>query len=123
MQSFCPNPSTPPSFNAAPAPRSPRRLHFVAWVHDDFVAEREAAEQFGFAAVALPHVHGREPGAAVAARLAKEGICCGGGDFYAVRCLKAQGIDPGHGVLRLSFVHYTAKAEIDRLTEALDRAL
>ena len=65
----------------------------------------------------------KEPGADAAARLSAEGICCGGGDFYAVRCLEAQGIDPGHGVLRVSFVHYTAKGEIDRLIAALDRAL
>lgn len=64
-----------------------------------------------------------EPGAAVAARLAAAGINCGGGDFYAVRCLEAQGIDPGRGVLRLSFVHYTTKAEIDRLIAALERTL
>ena len=82
------------------------------------IGPRKVAERMPTVALLL-----KEPGAAVAARLAKAGICCGGGDFYAVRCLKAQGIDPGHGVLRLSFVHYTAKAEIDRLTEALDRAL
>lgn len=68
-------------------------------------------------------LHLREPGAEAAARLSAEGICCGGGDFYAVRCLEAQRIDPDHGVLRLSFVHYTAKAEIDRLIAALERAL
>ncbi len=65
----------------------------------------------------------KEPGAAVAARLAPEGINCGGGDFYAGRCLTAQGVDPGHGVLRLSFVHYTKKAEVDRLIAALERTL
>ena len=43
-----------------------------------------------------------EPGAAVAARLARHGIMAGGGHFYAYRLLEAVGIDPGHGVLRLS---------------------
>jgi selenocysteine lyase/cysteine desulfurase len=62
-------------------------------------------------------------GAEAAARLARDGVMCGGGDFYAVRCLEAQGIDPDHGVLRVSFVHYTAPAEVDRLIAALDRAL
>lgn len=47
----------------------------------------------------------------------------GGGDFYAVRPLQAMGIDPAHGVLRLSFVHYTDAADIDRLIDALDRVL
>ena len=57
----------------------------------------------------------------VAARLAGRGIMCGGGDFYGVRCLEAQGVDPGHGALRVSFVHYTSPDEINRLIEALDR--
>ena len=60
---------------------------------------------------------------AVARELADHGIMAGGGDFYAVRCLEAQGIDPSHGVLRLSFVHYTNKAEVDKLIAALDHVL
>ncbi len=60
---------------------------------------------------------------AVAAALAPLGIMAGGGDFYAVRALQAQGIDPEKGVLRLSFVHYTSKAEIDKLITALDQTL
>ena len=79
---------------------------------------RDASARMPTVALAL-----KEPGRDAAARLAAEGICCGGGDFYAVRCLEAQGIAPHRGVLRLSFVHYTAKAEIDRLIAALDRAL
>ena len=63
------------------------------------------------------------PGEAVAADLAQHGIMAGGGDFYAVRALRAMGVDPAHGVLRLSFVHYTTEEEIDRLLQALDRIL
>ncbi len=63
------------------------------------------------------------PGAELAAELAGHGIMAGGGDFYAVRLLEAMGIDPGHGVLRLSFVHYTEGPEIERLTDALDAVL
>lgn len=59
----------------------------------------------------------------VAADLAPHGIMAGGGDFYARRPLRAMGIDPARGVLRLSFVHYTSKAEVDRLMEALDHIL
>jgi selenocysteine lyase/cysteine desulfurase len=33
------------------------------------------------------------------------------------------GVDPEKGVLRLSFVHYTSRAEVDRLIEALDHVL
>ncbi|MCL4187436.1 MAG: aminotransferase class V-fold PLP-dependent enzyme [Rhodobacteraceae bacterium] len=67
-------------------------------------------------------VHER-PGAELAAELAGLGIMTGGGSFYADRAVGAQGVDPAHGVLRLSFVHYTAPQDIDRLIAALDRVL
>ena len=63
------------------------------------------------------------PGAEVAADLAERGIMAGGGDFYAVRALRAMGVDPARGVLRLSFVHYTSREEIDRLLDALEKVL
>ncbi|MBL4556389.1 MAG: hypothetical protein JKP98_01765 [Rhodobacteraceae bacterium] len=47
----------------------------------------------------------------------------GGGSFYADRALAALAIPPEHGVLRLSFVHYTTASEIDRLIGALDAVL
>jgi len=64
-----------------------------------------------------------EPGEGAAARLAAHGIMAGGGDFYAGRPLKAMGVDPGPGVLRLSFVHYTSADEVTRLIDALDAEL
>jgi selenocysteine lyase/cysteine desulfurase len=63
------------------------------------------------------------PGVEVAADLAEHGVIAGGGDFYAVRPLEAMGVDPAHGVLRMSFVHYTTHAEVDRLIRALDHVL
>ncbi|WP_324753986.1 aminotransferase class V-fold PLP-dependent enzyme [Roseovarius sp. Pro17] len=63
------------------------------------------------------------PGEEVARDLAAHGIMAGGGDFYAVRALRAMGVDPDHGVLRLSFVHYTSQAEVDQLMTALDEVL
>ena len=39
------------------------------------------------------------------------------------QALAAQGAAPEHGVLRLSFVHYTAQAELEQLIGALDRVL
>jgi selenocysteine lyase/cysteine desulfurase len=65
----------------------------------------------------------REPGAAVAAKLAPKGIMASGGNFYGVRCLEGLGIDPDHGVLRTSFVHYTSPDEVTKLIEALDEVL
>jgi selenocysteine lyase/cysteine desulfurase len=70
--------------------------------------------------VALAH---DRPGLSLAQELAGHGIMAGGGSFYANRALHAQGIDPAHGVLRLSFLHYTSKSELDRLIVALDRVL
>ena len=64
-----------------------------------------------------------EPGSAVAARLASHGVMASGGHFYAYRLLQAVGIDPAHGVLRLSFVHYTTPEEIQQLLGALDAEL
>ena len=63
------------------------------------------------------------PGEEVAADLAQHGIMAGGGDFYAGRALSAMGVDMDKGVLRLSFTHYTSKAEIDQLLNALDAVL
>jgi len=59
----------------------------------------------------------------VARALAAHGINCGGGDFYAVRPLKALGVDLEQGVLRMSFVHYTSAGEVARLIAALDLVL
>ena len=89
----------------------------------DFLGTRNSARLLGptkaqhrapTVAVALA-----EKGEDVAARLAAHGIMAGGGDFYGVRVIKALGEDPDHGVLRMSFVHYTAPQEIEQLVTAL----
>ena len=59
----------------------------------------------------------------VAEKLARKGIMAGSGDFYAVRALEAHGIDTSKGVLRLSYVHYTNREEIEKLVDALDTVL
>ncbi|MFQ1701231.1 aminotransferase class V-fold PLP-dependent enzyme [Loktanella agnita] len=61
--------------------------------------------------------------AEVAEQLVPHGIMAGGGDFYAQRALQAMGVDLDRGVLRVSFVHYTEKAEVDALITALDQVL
>lgn len=63
------------------------------------------------------------PGRALGEALAPHGIMADGGDFYAVRPLQAMGIDPDHGVLRMSFTHYTSEDDIARLITALDTVL
>ena len=61
--------------------------------------------------------------AKIAAKLATHGIMAGAGDFYAVRALEAQKVPADPGVLRLSFVHYTDQADIQKLMSALDEFL
>jgi len=56
-------------------------------------------------------------------RLARHKVMASGGHFYAYRLLEALGLNPGHGVLRVSFTHYTSPAEVQRLIEALDAEL
>ncbi len=63
------------------------------------------------------------PGAEAAAELAPYGIMAAGGDFYGVRPLQALGIDTDKGVLRVSFVQYTNKDEVDQLLNALEAVL
>lgn len=59
----------------------------------------------------------------VAERLSRHGVGVAGGHFYAYRLLEAAGINPGHGVLRMSFVHYTTPQEVQKLIVALDAEL
>jgi cysteine desulfurase family protein (TIGR01976 family) len=67
-------------------------------------------------------VKDRDP-AEIAALLAAQKIGIANGNCYAYRLMQALGIPPERGVVRLSFVHYTTKEEVDRLIEALDRIL
>lgn len=78
----------------------------------------QAAERAPTVAVALDR-----PAREVAQELAQHGIMCGGGDFYARRALEAMKVNPDHGVLRLSFTHYTSPAEIEQLLQALHKTL
>jgi cysteine desulfurase family protein (TIGR01976 family) len=61
--------------------------------------------------------------AELACRLGNLKFGVGVGNFYAYRLLKALGIDTDDGALRVSFVHYTAKEEVERLIGALDTLL
>lgn len=63
------------------------------------------------------------PGQRVAGALARHGIMAGDGDFYGGRVIEAMGERPEHGLLRLSFVHYTSVSEIEQLLNALEAVL
>ncbi|WP_299344396.1 aminotransferase class V-fold PLP-dependent enzyme [uncultured Maritalea sp.] len=68
-------------------------------------------------------IHCEKPGQELAQDLAKHKIMAAGGHFYAYRLIKALDLGVDHGVLRMSFVHYTAQNEIDQLIKALDQVL
>jgi selenocysteine lyase/cysteine desulfurase len=59
----------------------------------------------------------------IAEILAKMDLGVGNGDFYAYRLVETLGYDMNDGVVRASFVHYTAPEEIARLISALDQVL
>jgi selenocysteine lyase/cysteine desulfurase len=59
----------------------------------------------------------------LATELVKFGLGVGAGDFYAYRLIESLGYDMDDGVVRASFVHYTAPDEIDKLIGALDQLL
>ena len=83
------------------------------------IGRRQAADRAPTVSIA---VKGRTA-ADVGSKLGDAGIGVGVGSFYAYRLAQALGIDPDAGVVRLSFVHYTTRAEVDRLIRELDRCL
>ncbi len=67
-------------------------------------------------------IPGRKSGD-IAGQLQKHQIAIGNGDFWARRCVSAVGLNPDDGVVRVGIAHYNNDADIDRLLEALERAL
>lgn len=67
-------------------------------------------------------VDGRHSGE-VPARLDQEHVAIRWGDFYARRAIGALGLGDRGGVVRASMVHYNTADEVERLIQALDRAL
>ncbi|MEM7197934.1 MAG: aminotransferase class V-fold PLP-dependent enzyme, partial [Pseudomonadota bacterium] len=63
-----------------------------------------------------------KPGA-VCEKLGTHNIMAGHGHFYALRLIKALGIDPDDGVLRISLVHYNTSADVDKICTVLDNVL
>ena len=55
----------------------------------------------------------------VAHELVQRGVQTSSGHYYAARVLDGLGVDPDRGVVRLSFVHYTSPADVDRAASAL----
>jgi cysteine desulfurase family protein (TIGR01976 family) len=78
------------------------------------------------AAVRVPTVaftvDGRHAGE-IPVRLDEEHVAIRWGDFYARRTIGALGLGDRGGVVRASMVHYNTADEVERLLQALDRAL
>jgi len=55
--------------------------------------------------------------------LARRKIAIQCGTFYAFPCIKALGIDPGEGVVRVSLVHYNTEDEVGYLCSCLDEII
>lgn len=93
----------------------------------DFLASRNDLRLIGPRDPALraPTVAVELQGAAepVSEELGRRGIACWGGDFYAVRPLRAMGVDLEKGVLRMSLVHYTSADDVTRLIRELEAVL
>jgi cysteine desulfurase family protein (TIGR01976 family) len=56
-------------------------------------------------------------------QLQDQGIGTENGNFYAHRLVNDLGIDPADGVVRLSLVHYGNQQDVERILDALERAL
>ena len=67
-------------------------------------------------------VDGKTP-ADMAEALTALNIGVGNGNCYAYRLMQALAIEPGAGVLRMSFLHYTSCEEIQQLIDALETVL
>jgi len=99
--------------------------------------ERELTEQFLDGLGKLPHIHlwgrrapdrrtatfclsvdGLHPREA-ALRLADRGILTWDGNYYALSAMRALGL-LDEGALRIGFLHYTDRSDVDRVLEALD---
>lgn len=94
-------------------------LDYLAGRNDlRLIGPRDAAARAPTVAVELAG-----PAQPVAEALARHGINCWAGDFYAVRPLEALGVDAAKGALRMSLVHYTGPEDVARLIRALDAEL
>ena len=68
------------------------------------------------------HVPGKASSKIVAELNARK-IAIGHGDFWANRCIRALGLTPEEGLVRIGLAHYNNDADVERLLAALDAAL
>jgi cysteine desulfurase family protein (TIGR01976 family) len=71
----------------------------------------------------LSFVSGKRAPAAIVAEVDQAGIGIRHGHFYAPRLVEALGLPRTTGVVRISLAHYNTLDEVERLLQALERAL
>jgi selenocysteine lyase/cysteine desulfurase len=77
----------------------------------------------GNRASTISFVSNRRPSEQIANRLADFKVGCSSGNFYAMRCVRALGIESEDGVARISMVHYNTMEEVDRAISGLEQIL
>ena len=82
----------------------------------DHAVPGQRASTIAFHARGMPSKH-------IAEQLSESKIGVGAGDFYALRCVEALGMDPADGVVRVSMVHYNTVAEVTNLVETINSIL
>jgi len=68
------------------------------------------------------HLEGRDS-AEIPPLLEKHKIAVRYGHFYALRAIRALGLEEKNGIVRVSLLHYNTPAEVERLLEALEAVL
>ena len=57
---------------------------------------------------------------ATAEHLARHGIACWSGNYYALRLMERLGLETDGGAVRIGLAHYNTRQEIDTLLNALE---
>jgi selenocysteine lyase/cysteine desulfurase len=98
----------------------------------DVLADRDDVRLLGPATIGGDGAHrcptvafsplAKEP-ADVARELVRRGVQTSAGHYYAARVLDGLGVNPDRGVVRLSLLHYTSPADVDRAVDTLTDVL
>ncbi|MEZ4606032.1 MAG: aminotransferase class V-fold PLP-dependent enzyme [Deinococcales bacterium] len=61
----------------------------------------------------------KQASATITQTLQAQGIACSHGHFYGYRIVRALGLEPEDGIVRLSLLHYNTTEESEQIVEAL----
>jgi len=107
-------------FKNAETPHIKTLLDYIGSRNDvRLIGPADPARRAATISFVVPHLSA----GAIGQRLADRGIMAGAGHYYAARLFSQMGLDPAAGAVRLSFVHYTSRADMTKLITALDEIL